>query len=66
MHAMCGADEANLESCAAGACSAHAAGLAPAKAIAACAYRSADRGQAREARKSCLISCNFGPVPKTN
>ena len=62
MHEKCGANEANLDSCAAGACSAQAAGLAAAKAIAPCAYRSADRGRDTE-DKSCLIQCNFGPVP---
>jgi hypothetical protein len=63
MHAMCDANEANLDSCAAGACSAHATGLSAAKAFAPCAYRSGDRGQSRENRTSCLISCNFGTPP---
>jgi len=61
MHKDCDANEANLDSCAAGACSEFSAGLSAAKAFAPCVYRSADRGQGIGGdRRSCLISCNYG------
>jgi hypothetical protein len=61
MHQDCDGDVGDLDGCAAGACSAHAAGLSAAKAISSCLYNPADKDvPVGGMRNSCYISCNFG------